>query len=1062
MTTSFNQAQAFFDACKKAAHQNNTDRNPGNAITVAFAGRNINKTFNLKDDDSVYKSSHGIGQAYGMVLAPDTFEEMQSLLQVVSDEPAAVICNCGWKPVRLCDLFMFATETSLSKEGHARGDVIVVKGHKVFARIKEHSTPSAWLALDRDVDEHTPQQFRNLDVSAMLTLLANVLPGVDTCTRIETPSSSARIALDGKQYAQGNGHTWVKVADPSLVAMVKPEMIARCAEHGLVWHKPLQSKSTGEQVGTKTTTLIDISVWTPNGIVYAGKPTTTNPRLSVLDADIRVVKGTNDALTLPEQRLSTAQGNALLKSADVQGHYEPRASGGLELVEQNLTWATEIDTQESGWQTLRDVVNTMSGSDKVRCQAPFRQSSSYAAYVGLFQDGSPFVFDSGTGVKHVLSPDERYRGTADDFDDLTQGTPPGLPLDLSFDATFESSFNRIVSYLGYEVGDRKLALGALNRDAIREVWNRCGHVLKEPRPVFVHLRSDELIQATEQELANHVMTANFDSLFMPGCEAEMTERMNGEFGQGDTDGDADTGRDAGAADTDATGNAPKGSNAKQQRKSSGKKKSASQLVRQYLAKEIVLHRQAERLGYVTDPFARHDQLILDDRVLTIRRIMPPFELPAGVDETVQQRVWADFNEHFEEFQDLLRFVLYSRFAGDRKSCWMWFHAPSDFGKGFVMSALAQLGMTTTMTAELLEKAVTGQPVGLGAGDFVHSWVLWIDEFKKVKSEYKNLSGTLEISPKFRPTQKVEIFSRVCTSAEEVRGLVEAGVETQFANRFAYLKPANQRQTINQRDLFKELGGAQYHRALVAGIAQWLNTKVAELVGMGAPAAAALAEVELIALREKYPLDERAGFASLDNEVKALSLQMRQFARQWANEGWGDGHTAMFSTSQLTRLEREVSDCLTRHAVVGGVSVSKDGGNIDYRPAVVIKKPAEYIDLYLKHLAGLTPASVVKVGYKAAEIRSLLECRGDNDSRVRFQSQDGVTSRLRGVVVWLEPDPAEVADCDEAGIGSPYGGGSGRNAYLQAKAVCEEPGDDDDGDGVARHRVHGNAPKRSVH
>ena len=39
---------------------------------------------------------------------------------------------------------------------------------------------------------------------------------------------------------------------------------------------------------------------------------------------------------------------------------------------------------------------------KLRCQAPFRESYSLAAFVSLDAHGNPFVFDSGTGNKHML------------------------------------------------------------------------------------------------------------------------------------------------------------------------------------------------------------------------------------------------------------------------------------------------------------------------------------------------------------------------------------------------------------------------------------------------------------------------------------------------------------------------------------------------------------------------------------------------------------------------------------------------------------------------------------
>jgi putative DNA primase/helicase len=40
--------------------------------------------------------------------------------------------------------------------------------------------------------------------------------------------------------------------------------------------------------------------------------------------------------------------------------------------------------------------------EKLRCQTPFRASSSFAAYIGVGKGGKPFVYDSGTGITHWL------------------------------------------------------------------------------------------------------------------------------------------------------------------------------------------------------------------------------------------------------------------------------------------------------------------------------------------------------------------------------------------------------------------------------------------------------------------------------------------------------------------------------------------------------------------------------------------------------------------------------------------------------------------------------------
>ncbi len=77
-------------------------------------------------------------------------------------------------------------------------------------------------------------------------------------------------------------------------------------------------------------------------------------------------------------------------------------SNGLRIVSNDLTLATEIETKEYGTLTVRDMVER-GITGKVRCQTPFRDSDSWAAFYNINADGIPFVYDSGTGITHWLS-----------------------------------------------------------------------------------------------------------------------------------------------------------------------------------------------------------------------------------------------------------------------------------------------------------------------------------------------------------------------------------------------------------------------------------------------------------------------------------------------------------------------------------------------------------------------------------------------------------------------------------------------------------------------------------
>ena len=67
--------------------------------------------------------------------------------------------------------------------------------------------------------------------------------------------------------------------------------------------------------------------------------------------------------------------------------------------------------------------------------------------------------------------------------------------------------------------------------------------------------------------------------------------------------------------------------------------------------------------------------------------------------------------------------------------------------------------------------MSGAPVGLSADNFKRAIVLWVDEFKSVKSELKQLQNEIELSPKNQVRQSVAIYTKLFTSAESVASLV---------------------------------------------------------------------------------------------------------------------------------------------------------------------------------------------------------------------------------------------------------------------------------------------------
>jgi hypothetical protein len=260
--------------------------------------------------------------------------------------------------------------------------------------------------------------------------------------------------------------------------------------------------------------------------------------------------------------------------------------------------------------------------------------------------------------------------------------------------------------------------------------------------------------------------------------------------------------------------------------------------------------QRESIEWRVDMFAKNSRMeLLEDkaRIVLTHRPFPTSKKPDDYAAIV-----ADYKEHFRRFDEFLKFLVAARFSVDRKKAYLWILATSDWGKGFLIGVLKNLGCCVETSMKEVEAMLEGKPVGRSAEDFKRAFVLLIDEFKTVKSELKQLQSEISLSPKNQLTCTVEVFAKVFTSAESVSSLVtENGVEDQFANRMSIFQEDGD---ITKRPLYKQVGNARYIRAVQAYTARFLNAGIAETQKSGREKAEAEAEEYLNGFIARNGLD----------------------------------------------------------------------------------------------------------------------------------------------------------------------------------------------------------------
>jgi hypothetical protein len=216
---------------------------------------------------------------------------MAALLRIVGDASNACLSNSGWAPCAIGETFALLSTKSIEAKGFPREFVGELDGMKAFARIKEHARPSSWQLLDRDEDTHTPEWARAQTFEQWRASLDKILPGIADVDLLRCESSSSRAILpDGTPAARGNGHVWVRIANPDDADRTRAAITARAIELRLAWTKPIRSRSSGTVVGKSLATIVDASVWTVGRLVFAGKPT-VSPDMTVHDVQCTLVAG---------------------------------------------------------------------------------------------------------------------------------------------------------------------------------------------------------------------------------------------------------------------------------------------------------------------------------------------------------------------------------------------------------------------------------------------------------------------------------------------------------------------------------------------------------------------------------------------------------------------------------------------------------------------------------------------------------------------------------------------------------------------------------------------------
>jgi hypothetical protein len=421
---------------------------------------------------------------------------------------------------------------------------------------------------------------------------------------------------------------------------------------------------------------------------------------------------------------------------------------------------------------------------------------------------------------------------------------------------------------------------------------------------------------------------------------------------------------------------------------------------------IRTYRQVNLLQLQVDMFAEAPSIHVEQMVAHVTLTYEDFASRVSGRRRRDDLIRRYVSEHFPEFFSFLDFLVAARFAVDRRRAFLWINKRKDWGKGFLIDCLRELGLVLEVSAKEIDKAFAGDPVGIRGAEALRAWILFVDEFKAVIAEYKQLNNHVMLSPKFQPRARLPVYAKVFASAETVASLVGEGVEGQFADRFSVLPPHESDAPLSR--LFAPgVDNLQYFDAVVVAAAHHLDMRVQEYRALGREKSNSRANLEIQAWRSTheisllYPsleesINEHAArlrsiledHADWAEAVERREEELDQLRRQQRSQIAGDREGAFEEVQReqaippprlpsflaSTRLLREALD---RHAVRG--YVKSDAGK---SRVIVVKSASAVVEAYLAAAVG--EKNRAKVGYKIGQIvEKLRDVKAGDRGRFTF-------------------------------------------------------------------------------
>lgn len=283
--------------------------------------------------------------------------------------------------------------------------------------------------------------------------------------------------------------------------------------------------------------------------------------------------------------------------------------------------------------------------------------------------------------------------------------------------------------------------------------------------------------------------------------------------------------------------------------------------------------QYGQIHYSVNPYIDEQTVGFDNQTMNITyNEVLPITAPFIENEEIHN----DYLEHFPDFYRFLAFLLAVRFGADTKRGYIWLRAISNWGKSFLAGGvLTKLGLVAEISESELKSAYSSSASGFNAEMFTHAWVVFIDEFKSAVSELKKITHNLIFTPKFKHQVRVNVYLKLCASAETVKSLVNDGaMDEQYQNRFLIWREDSGK--LTDRAIYQN-NKSKYMEVIMGYTYKYLRQESDAYIALGESKASAKANAimdEIYLLKQTVTSTKEDSMARNIDEFKRIYTESR--------------------------------------------------------------------------------------------------------------------------------------------------------------------------------------------